>query len=96
MQLASYYFINRRLRIQSETVPAHIKETTCACFHTTGISDMDLTACSLHAGGAMAFLCRHCDSDTIELLGQRHSDTMMQYFHPRSSTSFVATCQEDV
>ena len=81
VQLASYYSNNRRLRIRSEAVTVHIKEAARASFHTTGISATDLTARSLRAGGAMALLCGHCDSDTIKLLGRWHSDAMMRYLH---------------
>ena len=80
--LASYYFKNRRLQIRSGNITDHIQGR--------------LYLFSLRAGGAMALLCGHCDSNTIKLLGPWHSDAMMQNFASRGTTSLATACQEDV
>jgi hypothetical protein len=41
----------------------------------------DISARSLRAGGAMALLCAHVDTDIIRLLGRWQSDAMMRYLH---------------
>ena len=79
--LASFYSGNKRLRIKSAEVTRHIRQAALVLFDDTGIDPNELTARSLRAGGAMALLCAHCDTDQIKLLGRWHSDAMMRYLH---------------
>ena len=81
MPLASFYSGNQRLRIKSAEVTKHIRQAARVLFPDTGIDPNELTARSLRAGGAMALLCAHCDTDQIKLLGRWHSDAMMRYLH---------------
>ena len=46
-----------------------------------GLVPADISARSLRAGGAMALLCAHVDTDIIRLLGRWQSDAMMRYLH---------------
>ena len=92
--LASFYFNNKRLRIKANTVTQHIRQAAVALFDDTGIDPSKLTARSLQAGGAMALLCAHCDTDQIKLLGQWHSDTMMRYLHQEAQPVLQQLAQD--
>jgi hypothetical protein len=42
---------------------------------------MDINACSLHTGSAMALIYGRINDNTIHILGRWHSDAMLRYFH---------------
>jgi hypothetical protein len=41
----------------------------------------DISACALHAGGAMALLCAQVDPLLVQLIGRWKSDAMLGYLH---------------
>ena len=92
--LASFYFNNKGLRIKSTTVTQHIRAAATALFDDTGIDPAELTAQSLRAGGAMALLCAHCDTDKIKLLSRWHWDAMMRYLHQEAQPVLQQLAQD--
>ena len=52
-----------------------------AALPALGFTPQDISARALRAGGAMALLCGHVDSDIIKLVGRWRSDEMLRYLH---------------
>jgi hypothetical protein len=77
--LASYYHKHRRRAIRSVDITDALRAAARITGDELGIHPEDISARSLRAGGAMALLCAHADSDLIKLLGRWQSDTMMRY-----------------
>jgi hypothetical protein len=50
-------------------------------FYRTGNKATEISARSLHVGGAMAMFFGKIDVNNIHLMGRWHSDAMMQYRH---------------
>ncbi len=46
-----------------------------------GFVEADVSARSLGAAGAMALLCAHVDTNSIQLLGRWRSNEMLRYLH---------------
>ena len=71
----------------NKTTPVTSKMLTAAlrCAATAlpalGFTPRDISARALRAGGAMALLCGHVDSDIIKLVGRWRSDEMLRYLH---------------
>lgn len=78
--LASYYNVHGRLRpLHSRDIAAALKASAATHGAAHGLHPTDIHARSLRAGGAMALLCAHIDSDRIRLLGCWRSDEMFRY-----------------
>jgi hypothetical protein len=81
VRLASYYHRGRRINIRPANITNQLRFAARQLFHETGIDPSSISARSLRAGGAMALLCGKVDSNTIQLLGRWHSDSMLLYLH---------------
>ena len=80
-KLATYYTNHNIISIRATDITKQLRFAATALEPSTGIPPSRISARSLRAGGAMALLCAHTDTDTIKLLGRWHSDAMMQYLH---------------
>ena len=49
--------------------------------HKVGFVVSDVSAWSMQAGGGMSLLLARVDADMIQLIGQWHSNEMLQYLH---------------
>ena len=64
---------------------AHLKATIKLFAGThLGFTHHDVSARSLWASGAMAFLCSGVDHDIMSLIGCWRSDGMMRYLHEQA------------
>jgi len=70
--------------IRSSDLTAALRLAAIALHDQTGIYPSDISARSLRAGGAMALLCAHIDSDIIRLVGRWRSDEMLRYLHAQA------------
>jgi hypothetical protein len=50
-------------------------------YSNMGINAMDISACSLRAGGVIAMLFGWIDMDSIRTMGRWHSGAMIRYLH---------------
>ena len=55
--------------------------SAAAALPALGFLPGDISARALRAGGAMALLCGHVDSNIIQLVGRWRSDEMLRYLH---------------
>ena len=80
--LAAYFMPGNVLTTISPTdITTMLRTATAALGPALGFLATDISARSLRAGGAMALLCAHVDSDTIRLIGRWRSDEMLRYLH---------------
>ena len=67
--------------IHPDDITAALRRAAQSTGPTIGFLPSEVSARSLRAGGAMALLCAHVDTDLIRLLGRWRSDEMLQYLH---------------
>ena len=70
--------------VRSSHITDALRLAAIALFDQTGISPDEISARSLRAGGAMALLCAHVDTDIIRLVGRWRSDEMLRYLHTQA------------
>ena len=70
--------------VRSSDITAALRLAAIALYDQTGISPGEISARSLRAGGAMALLCAHVDTDIIRLVGRWRSDEMLRYLHTQA------------
>ena len=83
--LATYFRVDAGRTSRHPVTPADItialRISALALGPTIGLLPDDITARSLRAGGAMALLLAHVDTDIIRLVGRWRSDEMLRYLH---------------
>ena len=77
--LCTFYSNNRAHYVTPSDISITLRASVKALGSSIGFTATDVSARSLRAGGAMALLCAHVDSDTIKLLGRWRSDEMLRY-----------------
>jgi len=68
-------------KIAPADITTMLRTAATALGPSIGFLAKDISARSLRAGGAMALLCAHVDTDTIRLIGRWRSDEMLRYLH---------------
>ena len=82
MPLAAYIMPDNVLTtILPTDITTMLRTATAALGPSLSFLAKDISARSLRAGGAMALLCAHIDTDTIRLIGRWRSDEMLRYLH---------------
>ena len=81
--LCSVWRNNTWVPVTSQALTAVLRASAAALPHLNLRPD-DITSRSLRAGGAMALLCGHVDSDVIRLIGRWRSDAMFRYLHAQA------------
>ena len=71
----------RRHPVSPADITLVLRLSVSALGPSIGLLPSDVTAKSLRAGGAMALLLAHVDTDIIRLIGRWRSDEMLHYLH---------------
>ena len=79
--LATSWPNNRKRAVTAKDITDALRLAVITLGPSIGLISSDISARSLRAGGAMALLCAHVDTDIIRLLGRWQSDAMMRYLH---------------
>jgi len=79
-------------RIRSSDLTKHLQSSCKQIGKQLGITCSEISACALHAGGAMALLWAKVDDSTIHMMGLWKSWAMLQYLH-HSATDTMAFAQ---
>lgn len=79
--LCTVYLHNTTTTVTASTLTAFLRISASVLYSQLGFLPVDISARALRAGGAMALLCAHVDSDVIKLLGRWRSDEMLRYLH---------------
>jgi hypothetical protein len=83
--LSTYYRTagssTRRHPVSPADITLALRLSVSALGPGIGLLPSDVTAKSLRAGGAMALLLAHVDTDIIRLIGRWRSDEMLRYLH---------------
>ena len=74
---------NSWVQVTSQALTSVLRASVAALPHLN-LQPGDITGRSLRAGGAMALLCGHVDSDVIRLIGRWRSDAMFRYLHAQA------------
>jgi hypothetical protein len=79
--LATYFDGSLFVPISPKAITSVLQQAVHAVGPSIGFLPTDVYARSLRAPEAMALLCTHVDTDTIQLLGRWRSDEMLRYLH---------------
>ena len=72
--------------IRSAEITAALCAATTIIGPQVGFTPDNVSARSMQAGGAMALLMAHVDTDMIRLVGKWRSDAMLCYLHTTAQT----------
>ena len=72
--------------VRSAEITTALRAATTTMGPQVGFTPEDVSAQSMRAGGAMAFLMARVDTDTIRLVGRWRSDVMLRYLHTTVET----------
>jgi hypothetical protein len=77
--LCAYFLDTKSHYVTANDITVTFWHSITALGSTLGFKSSDVSARSLRAAGAMALLCAHVDTDTIQLLGRWRSNEMLRY-----------------
>jgi hypothetical protein len=87
--LATYFNGTKFVPVSPKAITAVFQQAVQAVGPLIGFLPIHVSARSLRASGAMALLCAHVNTDTIQLLGRWHSDEMLRYLHVQAAPIMV-------
>jgi hypothetical protein len=82
--LSSYWDGTRWCLLTTTHITTALRRSAHLIGPGVGFFPTDINARALRAGGAMALLCAHVDTDVIRLLGRWRSDEMLRYLHTQA------------
>jgi hypothetical protein len=79
--IPTYFESNCRHPIKPNDITLVLLRAICLIGPEVGLTEADVSARSLRAGGAMALLCAQVDDNIICLVGRLQSNDMLHYLH---------------
>jgi hypothetical protein len=77
----SYYHNNYKRAVKAQDITSLLRQAGRLIGPDVGLCKGDMSARSMHAGGAMAFLCVQVNGNTIKLISHCQSDLVMRYLN---------------